>query len=163
MAGRILQPASEISTHFRCDHCGILLDKVNWMQCKFCRAFDLCADCTSIPYDELSSETLSNHQKLHKDTLITGNFLKLVSVKVAETNGNQARINRRQKEYERIVSEKKIENDYDMAVVMDKLADNQVNSLVLDYYHKANQRDIRILSLDGGGKNNCESRHDLHE
>ncbi len=130
-----------------------------WIKLIGCdKAFDLCDDCAASPYDQLSRETLSNHQKRHNNTPVTGDCLNLVSIKEAEINGNQARLNRRQKEYERIVDENTIENDYDMAVVMDKLVhdlpstDNQVNSLVVNYYQKASQRNIHILSLDGGGK-----------
>jgi predicted acylesterase/phospholipase RssA len=158
MSTQILKPASKISTHFRCDNCGVLLDNVRWMQCKLCKAFDLCDDCASTTYDKLSRDTIANHQKLHKNTPITGDCLKLISVYEAETDGMQDRLKRRQKEYERIVNEKQIENDYEMSVVIDKLkhdspsTDNQVNSLVVKYYLKANQRNIRVLSLDGGGK-----------
>jgi len=38
MSTQILKPASKISTHFRCDNCGVLLDNVRWMQCKLCKA-----------------------------------------------------------------------------------------------------------------------------
>jgi hypothetical protein len=122
MASRILQPASEISTHFRCDHCGLLISTVTWMQCKVCKEFDLCNACGKIEYGELSLQTRIHHQKLHNDNKpVNNDCMKLILVEEAEAFGQQARIQRRQKEYERILNEKKIENDYDLAVVMDRL------------------------------------------
>jgi len=166
MSSRLLQPASEISTHFRCDNCGLLLNKVSWMQCKICKAFDLCDDCAKTEYGELPPETRINHQKLHSNAPVNNDCMKLILVEEAEIGGNQARLKRRQKEYEHILEENKIQNDYEMSVVMDKLKqtalesssssstpsqDNQVNSIIVRYYLKATQRNIRVLSLDGGG------------
>ncbi len=159
MSSRLLQPASEISTHFRCDNCGVSVDKGSWMQCKICKAFDLCDRCATIEYDKLRHETLDNHRKLHPDISLTKDCMKLVLVEEAETDGRQARLQRREEEYERITHEKKILNDYDMSVVMDRLAhesssnDNPLTSLIVGYYSKANQRNIHVLCLDGGGKN----------
>lgn len=159
MASDLLKPASEISTNFRCDNCGFQLDKITWLQCKLCQAFDLCAECALTEYDQLPSETLSDHQKLHPNVDITKDCLREVFVEDAETDGFIARKQRRKEEYERIVAEKRIGNDFDMAVIMEKLIDDgsftkddQVNSLVVNYYLKANQRNIRVLSLDGGGE-----------
>jgi hypothetical protein len=159
MPSDLLKPASEISTNFRCDNCGLQLDKITWLQCKLCHAFDLCAGCALTKYDQLPSETLSDHQNLHPDVHIDKDCLTEVFVGDAETNGFIARKQRRKEEYEHIIAEKRIGNDYDMAVVMEQLIDDgpiskddQVNSLVVNYYLKANQRNIRVLSLDGGGE-----------
>jgi hypothetical protein len=65
---------------------------------------------------------------------------------------------RKQEQFERIIKKKQIGNDYDMDNVINKLVqdssstENQMYPLVVNYYLKANQRNIRILSLDGGGK-----------
>jgi len=165
MASRILQPASEISTHFRCDHCGLLINTVAWMQCKVCKEFDLCETCGKIEYGALSLDTRTHHQKLHDNKPVNNDCMKSILVEEAETYGQQARIQRRRKQYERILNEKKIENDYDLAVVMDILKQtkldlsspssssesNQINSIIIDYNLKASRREIHVLSLDGGG------------
>jgi predicted RNA-binding Zn-ribbon protein involved in translation (DUF1610 family) len=162
MSSRLLQPASEISTHFRCDNCGILLNRVTWMQCKICKAFDLCYECASTDYSDLPSKTLAVHVKLHNNAPINNDCMGLVFVGDAETDGIQARNKRRDKEYERILHDKTIHNDYDMSVVMDKLKrttlsstsdGNHIQSIIMDYNLRASKRNIRVLSLDGGGKN----------
>lgn len=159
MPSRLLQPASGISTHFYCDSCGTFLDRINWMQCKLCKVFDLCADCSKAEYDQLPYDTRINHQKLHPNIVLNKDCLRLVFVEEAETQDREARRTRREKEYERIVEEKAIQNDYDMSVVVHKLAlatplikTDQEDSLIVNYHLRANQRNIRVLSLDGGGK-----------
>lgn len=67
------------------------------------------------------------------------------------------RLKRREVELQRIIREKRIENDYDMAMVINKLiqdplpTDDDLKSLVLKYHLTAHQRNIRVISLDGGG------------
>jgi hypothetical protein len=167
MTSRVLQPASEISTHFRCDNCGVLLDKVTWMQCSICKAFDLCDECADIEYGELPRGTLRDHQDLHtkvtKNAPVTNDCMKSVYIGDAETYRCQARNQRRQEEFDTILNTKKIQNDYDMAVVLDKLKEmtpspstnddktSQLGSIIVDYFSRANRRNIHILSLDGGG------------
>jgi hypothetical protein len=87
--------------------------------------------------------------------------MKSVSVRNAETYRRQARNQRRQEEFDTILNRKKIQNDYEIAVVLDKLKkmthesstnDNktsQLGSIIVDYSSKANRRNIHILSLDG--------------
>jgi len=80
-----------------------------------------------------------------------------------KNQGEETRKNRRQREFERILNDKKIQNDFDLAVVMAKLQDpkfglsasstqdNEVTSIVLEYNLKAARRKLHVLSLDGGG------------
>lgn len=160
-SSRILQPASGISTHFCCDNCGTFLDRISWMQCKYCKVFDLCYQCSTVDYDHLPAETRINHQKLHPDRKISKGCLHLIFVQQAEIDDKEARKKRREKEFERIVEEKTISNDYDMSVVLNKLAldsplldDKTKDALVINYYLNATKRNIRVISLDGGGKSN---------
>jgi hypothetical protein len=82
--------------------------------------------------------------------------MKSVSVGIAETY-------RRQEKFDTILNRKKIQNDYDIAVVLDKLKEmthesstndnktSQLGSIIVDYSSKANRQNIHILSLDGEG------------
>jgi hypothetical protein len=130
-----------------------------------CKAFDLCGECKA-RVNQLPRMILSDHNKYHEDNgfaPVNGNYLEEVSIMQA-VDANDARLARRKELYGGICNTKnKIENDYDMAVVLKELAagsssnDSHVQSLVVDYFLRANQRNIRVLSLDGGGKNNSKS------
>jgi hypothetical protein len=162
MPPRLLLSGSQISTHFRCDNCGIQLDQVSWMQCKHCKEFDLCGRCSDPGY-KLSEPTFKAHQKMHGNIPFDQDYLTQIFVGDAEKQGEETRKNRRQREFERILKDKKIQNDFDLAVVMAKLQDpkfglsasstqdNEVTSIVLEYNLKAARRKLHVLSLDGGG------------
>jgi len=169
MSADLLESASEISTNFRCDNCGLQLDQIIWLQCKYCQAFDLCWECSQTEYEQLPKETLTDHDKSHPNMSLTKECLQEVFVRNAEIDGFTARKQRRREEYERIVAEKCIQNDYDMSVVMEKLIDDgsiktndeSVNSLIVNYYLKANRRNISVLSLDGGGEQNLIKKNKI--
>jgi hypothetical protein len=61
------------------------------------------------------------HTKVTKNAPVTNDCMKSVSVRNAETYRRQARNQRRQEEFDTILNRKKIQNDYDIAVVLDKL------------------------------------------
>ena len=155
---RRFKAASEISTNYRCDNCGILISQVEWMRCDLCKAFDLCTECGKITYELLPPQTLNKHQKMHLNTFIQGNALKLVSIEEVDNVESPTRDKRREMEYQRIVGHGKIENDFEMFMIMNKLKkeapanDDPVNSLIVKYHLRANQRNIHVISLDGGGK-----------
>ena len=159
----IFQPASEISTNHRCGNCAIMMDQVKWSRCQLCKTFHLCKLCQKIDYDTLPQSTLNKHRHMHQqqhlqDTLITTDSFGEVCFGDSETEEHPARSERRAREYERILREAKISNDYEMFIVMKTLlknhppADNRINSLIVQYHLTANERKINILSLDGGGK-----------
>ena len=158
MNSRRFQVASEMSTNYRCDNCGVLISQVVWKRCGLCKAFDLCTVCGDIVYDELPELTLQKHRKLHPERGINGNSLQLVSIEEVDNDDSTTRDKRREAEYQRIVQQKKINNDYEMFMIMNKLVkdapskDDPVNSLIVQYHLRANQRNIRVLCLDGGGK-----------
>lgn len=158
MNSRHFRAASEISTNCRCDNCGILISQIAWKRCALCKAFDLCTVCGDIVYDELHELTLQKHRQLHPNRGINGNSLQLVSIEEVDKDDSTTRDKRREAEYQRIVHQKKINNDEEMSIIMNKLIkhppskDDPVNSLIVQYHLTANERKIHILSLDGGGK-----------
>ncbi|CAF1219562.1 unnamed protein product [Rotaria sp. Silwood1] len=169
MSSRFLVSSSRISTHRRCDNCGVTIDYVVWKQCTVCEVFDLCPTCAKPDYAELLPETHNHHeywhQKLSKTEPITDECLKWLPVEEAEKNGREARKKIKQKKYEQIQKEKKIENDYEVYIVTERLKQlanelsttpqetelNQLNALIAGYHLQSFQRNIRVLSLDGGG------------
>ncbi|CAF1126473.1 unnamed protein product, partial [Rotaria sordida] len=169
MSSRFLKSFSKISTHRRCDNCGITIDYVVWKQCTICEVFDLCPTCAELDYAELLPGTHSRHERWHrtlsKTEPITDDCLKWLLVEQAEKNGKEARKKIKQMKYEQIQKEKKIENDYELYIVTEKLKQlgnesstssqetelNQLNSLIAGYHLQSFQRNIRVLSLDGGG------------
>lgn len=152
------RPASEISSNYHCDNCGIFITQVAWKRCTLCKAFDLCPLCANIVYDELPSSTLEKHRKLHPNAHITANSLQVMSIRQVNEDDCTTRNERREAEYQRIVQQKNINNDFEMFTIMDKLTkdapskDDPVNSLIVQYHLKASRRNIHVLSLDGGGK-----------
>ena len=153
------QSASEISTNYRCDNCGILISQFKWKRCELCKAFDLCQECGATRYSELPTSTLEKHRQIHSGTSFDEkNSMQPVFIEDADNDPDTTRDERRQTEYERIVVDAKIENDFEMFMIMNKLkknplaVDDLANSLIVQYYLRANQRNIHVLSLDGGGK-----------
>ncbi|CAF4030972.1 unnamed protein product [Rotaria magnacalcarata] len=168
MSSQVFQSASEISTYFRCDNCSMILNKVSWKQCKICQRFDLCEECANIGYDKLTREACKQHQKLHldlsSDGSIVNDLMQLVLVEEAVKNDVEARRKRREHILTRVLKDDEIQDDYDMAALMEELKKkeelslfskddevSQLNSIILKYNLKASQRRIRVLSLDGGG------------
>ncbi|UJR18089.1 hypothetical protein I4U23_004989 [Adineta vaga] len=167
MASRLMKSASEISTHFRCDHCGITIDDVAWRQCKICKIFDLCHTCGQLQYNQLldsvRNDHLQRHIELSEHGLITNDCIEWILVEQAEINGQTVRNKIREEHLKRIEKEKKICNDYDMSIVMDQLEKMKnlsstkdiewhgLDSLLARYHLEAHERNIRVLSLDGGG------------
>jgi hypothetical protein len=146
-----------------------------WKQCKICHVFDLCDLCGSDPkfdYANLLPKHRHRHERVHQKMSengpITGDCLKLVSIEEADRYGNEGRKKIRQREYDSIRKENKIQNDHELFVVMDKLKRfenassttsekrelDQLNSLIARYHLQASQGNIHVLSLDGGGKIN---------
>ena len=162
MSSRRFKEASEISTNHRCGSCGIMMDQVKWMRCQLCKLFHLCRVCEKI-YDQLSKSTLGRHQQHHPDMKITKDLFQSVSIHKIEDEEKPSASATREMEYQRILRDGRITNDYDMFVVINTLiehsplADNPINSLIVKYHLKANGRKINILSLDGGGKIICSS------
>ncbi|CAF3348255.1 unnamed protein product [Rotaria socialis] len=169
MSSRFLVSSSKISTHRRCDNCGITIDFVAWAQCTYCAIFDLCPICAKLGYNNLQSIARDHHEHSHLAQSITAeindNCFKWILVEEAEKHGTEARQRVRQSKYEQIHTEKKIQNDYDLFIVMEKLKKlenqsstmpdetelNQINSLIAQYHLQSLQRNINVLSLDGGG------------
>lgn len=168
MSSQIFQSASEISTYFRCDNCSMILNKVSWKQCKICQGFDLCEECANIGYDKLTREACNHHKKIHPDLpsdgSIVNDLMQLVLVEEAVKNDMQARRERGETILTRVLNDEEIQDDYDMAALMDQLKKkdesslfskddkvSQLNSIIVKYNLKASQRRIRVLSLDGGG------------
>ena len=161
---KLLEPSSQISTDFQCDNCRITIDQVSWKQCNQCHSFDLCGQCEQINYDELIPIVLDNHKQYHKkmhlNEMITSQDITSISIVEAEAEANQDLDVRSEAEYQRILKQKRIENDYEMAIVMNMLQQKQnpistessdVHSMISGYHIQASQTNIRILSLDGGG------------
>ncbi|CAF1436606.1 unnamed protein product [Adineta ricciae] len=169
MAERLMETASEISTHFRCDHCGITIDDVAWRQCKICKIFDLCHTCGKMKYNQLLASVRNDHMQRHTELgeleSITDDCIEKIAVEQAEANSQTIRNKIREEHLNRIQKEKKISNDYDMSIVMDELEKlkktsslsskdiewHGLDSLLARYHLEAHERNIRILSLDGGG------------
>lgn len=170
MSSRFMISSSRISTHRRCDNCGITIDFVTWKQCTYCMLFDLCPPCSKFRYDELPTDSRNHHAMKHKELSITGeitdDFLKWILVADAEKFGYEARKIIKHSNYERIQQQKKIYNDYDLYFVMERLKKltnesstvaqelelKEINSLIVEYHLQSFQRNINVLSLDGGGK-----------
>ncbi|CAM2713901.1 unnamed protein product [Rotaria socialis] len=168
MSSQIFQSASEISTYFRCDNCCMILNKVSWKQCRVCHGFDLCEKCANIGYDKLTREAFNQHQRLHpdlpSDASIVNDLMQLVLIEEAVKNDVEARRKRGEQILTRVLKDEEIQDDYDMAALMEHLKKqdelslfskddkvSQLNSIILKYNLKASQRRIRVLSLDGGG------------
>ncbi|CAF3104225.1 unnamed protein product [Rotaria sp. Silwood2] len=169
MSSRFLVSSSRISTHRRCDNCSVTIDYVVWKQCIICEVFDLCPTCAKLDYTDLLPGSRDHHKRWHRTLLktqpITDDCLKWLPVEQAENNGKEARKKIKQIKYEQIQKEKKIENDYEVYVVTERLKQlanessttsqetelNQLNSLIAGYHLQSFQRNIRVLSLDGGG------------
>lgn len=157
----IFEAASEISSNHRCGNCGIMMDQVKWRRCQICKQFHLCKLCETIEHDALPQSTLNKHRQLHSpEEIITRDWFSEVCFGDVEADEREARLARRAAEYQRILQEGRICNDYDMYIVMKTLfrdpppVENQISSLILQYHLTANERKINILSLDGGGKAN---------
>lgn len=170
MTTRLFESASEISTHFRCDNCGVTLNKVSWMQCHVCKSFDLCELCSKTEHPKLPDHTLEKHKKFHKNASESENIpddcMKSISVQVADAQDAPSYKLRREKTVDHILNKERIEDDYDLSVVMNKLSEashqtlqvskedrlSSLNSLVTNYQVKGSKRNVRVLCLDGGGK-----------
>lgn len=174
-----MESASEISTHFRCDNCGTTLHEVTWKQCKICKEFDLCHRCEKLDYakllDFVRHDHLQRHIEMSENGLITNDCMESIMVEAAERYANEVRSKKRKQELERIRKEKKIGNDYDISIVMDELEQlkcvsslatpapasaseedrrHELHSLIARYHLEGHERNIRVLSLDGGGTMN---------
>jgi len=133
--------------------------------------FDLCDECEAHGYNNLPSRTRDKHRKLHIDNSgdrqITDDCMKPILIEEAEKHGKEDRVGLREKELDRMQEKKKIENDYDISIVMSKLKqirnasssttsekeqELHFNAMIAEYYMKAFERNIRVLCLDGGGK-----------
>lgn len=175
MSSRLLNSSSRISTNRRCDNCGITIDLVMWKQCKICHIFDLCDTCGSSPtfdYANLLPKHRARHERFHQklsdNRPITGDCLELVLIEEGDSYAKDDRKKIRQREYDAIRKENKIQNDHELFVVMEKLKQfentslttceqtesDQLNSLIARYHLHASQGNIHVLSLDGGGKIN---------
>jgi hypothetical protein len=168
MSPRVLKASSKISTHRRCDNCGTTIDQVAWKQCRICSVFDLCTACAKFDYGSLLSEPRARHEQFHReiseDEPVTADCLESLLVEEAEGYGNEARREIRQSIVDRIRQGNEIQNDHEMFLVMNELKKlgtsttieqlglDQLNSSIARYQLQASQRDIRVLSLDGGGK-----------
>jgi hypothetical protein len=91
-----------------------------------------------------------------------------VLIEEADRYGNEDLKKIKQRQYDAIRKENKIQNDHELFVVMDKLKQfenassttsektesDQLSSLIARYHLQASQGNIHVLSLDGGGKIN---------
>ena len=66
-----------------------------------------------------------------------------------------------EKAFEHIIDAKKIQNDYEMSIVMNilqkkwaasEVLPSELSSMILEYHMQAYDTNVRVLSLDGGGK-----------
>ena len=112
----------------------------------------------------MESATRHKHVELHNNigyhNPIIDEHMQSVSV---ITNAED--LETRKQEFDRIMNEKTIRNDYDMSIVLNILKkmrkgslpkyeeeqERQLNSMIIEYYRQADDKNIRVLSLDGGG------------
>ena len=165
MSSQLLTPSSHIFTSFRCENCGDNIDQVSWKQCIICKRFNLCSQCEKYSYTSLESSIRQNHIELHKNMgqndSITGECLQSILVVAAPED-----VEGRTQEFNRIMKDKRILDDYDMSVVTAMLNEmrnrpitpseqeqqKQLGSMIVEYHTQAHKRTVRILSLDGGGE-----------
>ncbi|CAF0890808.1 unnamed protein product [Didymodactylos carnosus] len=160
----LLTPSSQISSRIRCQNCGIQMNQVSWKQCVICKKFNLCDKC-ALRDVKLESEIIDYHTQLHKNI---GNH---ESIGLSECmqwihiTEDVEDVETREKEFSRIMNENIIRNDYDMSVVIATLKEmgnrsqspseqqerQQLASMIVDYHTQGYGRNIRVLSLDGGG------------
>ena len=165
ISSKLLKSSSQISTNFRCDNCHITISQIRWSQCSKCHKFDLCHECAAPGY-KLLPATYDNHKKYHQSHNLNDSMasedIQSISVEEAETCAENERDRRTQEEFQRIMDAKKIQNDYEMSIVTSMLKANSVPSvevppselcsMIVGYHTQAYETDIRVLTLDGGGK-----------
>jgi hypothetical protein len=167
---QLLEQSSQISTHFQCDNCGVTIDQTSWLQCKICKMFDLCGSCANLEYSKLLTRALHEHQQLHTSTgeneLIFADCLESITIDVAEKYAEENPGTRREEADQYIINAQQIKNDYELSLAMgilkgmentssssevDDKKRTQLFKMIADYHIQAYERNIRVLSLDGGG------------
>jgi hypothetical protein len=85
----------------------------------------------------------------------------MISIEEAETYADESLDARMKEVFQRIMDAKKIQNDYDMSIVMhilekkraaSEVPPSELASMILGYCMQAYDTNICVLSLDGGGK-----------
>ncbi len=161
---RLLQSSSQISANFRCDNCHVTINQIRWAQCNKCHIFDLCYEC-GVPGYKLLPATCDNHRKYHRshnlNDPIDSEDIQMISIEEAETYADESLDARMKEVFQRIMDAKKIQNDYDMSIVMhilekkraaSEVPPSELASMILGYCMQAYDTNICVLSLDGGGK-----------
>jgi hypothetical protein len=168
----LLVSFSQISSQRRCDNCKIILDQVRWKQCKICTLFDLCHTCAKSDV-KLELHARLSHDNYHMDKGLPdpkyGGDMDWVLIGHAETSEREILEEIRKKKFEKILDKGKIENDHEMSIIMGVLEKKEpqkntllseseiaerskLGSMLVEYHIQGYQREIRVLSLDGGGK-----------
>ncbi|CAF1623154.1 unnamed protein product [Didymodactylos carnosus] len=157
-------PSSRISTDRRCDNCGDSIDLISWRQCKVCKLFDLCILCSQ-PGAIFVKGVYDKHKQLHKKIGVNES-IKFIEFSEGfyQATPTEVVIEGRKRHFNYIVEQNKIQDDYDMYIVTAELIRmekegikssslvRQLSLMMKDYHLQAFTKDIRILSLDGGGK-----------
>ncbi|CAF0927023.1 unnamed protein product [Didymodactylos carnosus] len=160
----LLTPSSQISSRIRCQNCGIQMNQVSWKQCVICKKFNLCDEC-ALPDVELESEAIVYHTQLHKNIGYHESIGLSECMQWTQVTEDLEDAETRVKEFSRIMNENIIRNDYDMSVVtatLKKMGNRsqspseqqerqQLAGMIVDYHTQGYGRNIRVLSLDGGG------------
>ncbi|UJR18475.1 hypothetical protein I4U23_005381 [Adineta vaga] len=169
-SSQFLMSVSKISANFQCNNCHVTIDQVCWKQCNICNSFDLCNQCADLDYNQLLSSTLEDHKKFHTKHDLnepTSETIKIITIEEAETFADRDLDKRTEEEFNRIINQKEIQSDYEMSIVMgmvnkkentllsssvyEETQSSNLNSMIAKYHTQAYRRDIRVLSLDGGG------------
>ena len=160
----LLQSSSQISANFRCDNCHVTINQIRWIQCNKCHIFDLCHECGAPGY-KLLPGTCDHHREYHRshnlDDPIESEDIQPISIEEADTFADQSLDSRMENAFQRVMDAKKIENDYDMSIVVHILEKKraasevpppELSSMILEYHTQGCETNVRVLSLDGGGK-----------
>ncbi|CAF1504718.1 unnamed protein product [Adineta ricciae] len=166
----LLESSSQISALFHCDNCGNMIDSISWKQCDKCKNFDLCRKCGKLTENQLKYDTGSKHKSFHpNDDPVSSKNMSLVMVGNAEKelDNNIDTIN--EGHFTMIMKRERIQNDWQMAIVMDALhrenkssppsflsslssdERSKLNSMMIEYNVPKDENTVRVLSLDGGG------------
>ncbi|CAF1143703.1 unnamed protein product [Didymodactylos carnosus] len=160
----LLTPCSQVSRRIRCQNCGNQMNQVSWKQCLICKAFNLCNEC-ALPDIELEPAAIVYHTQLHKNIGYNECIVLRECMQLTQVTKNFDDVETSVEEFSRIMNENKIRNDYDMSVVtailkekrnrsqspIEQQEQQQLSSMIIDYHTQGHGRNIRVLSLDGGG------------
>ncbi|CAF4111451.1 unnamed protein product, partial [Adineta steineri] len=182
MSDKLFESYTQISTDFICDNCHIKIDRIEWKRCEICKKFDLCHNCENVPYENLPKKIQDYHKSLHPklgpNEVITSQYMIPEEVEKATKDLDK---NFREIIETRLIKalrNNRIENDYQMNHIINKLKEIQKSSLnsevkltsesdgttqskgitepellalIGKYYTQGHETNINILSLDGGG------------